>query len=319
MLILGTDEAGYGPNLGPLLIAVSAWSIPDDVEVAQLDEHVSRVISRALSTRRQRDERWVLADSKQLYNPSRGLNALEEQMQIALALSGYSSDSWQQLWHSGLVETGSPLNDDPWHVNFNEWLPIAATRPSVERITGIRAQLAELGVRLESLQARAVFPAEFNQLVEQHGTKSSVLSQQTLALLCRTIRALPPGRTLAVCDKHGARNRYGELLQPHVEAWIEVLAESAELSAYRWREAERMVELRLQPRSESYLPTALASMTAKYLRELAMLAFNRFWCAQVPGLQPTAGYPVDAKRFFAAIRELQRSLAIADDTLWRKK
>ena len=39
-------------------------------------------------------------------------------------------------------------------------------------------------------------------------------------------------------------------------------------------------------------------MTSKYLRELAMKAFNAFWCDRVPGLPPTAGYPTDAKRFY---------------------
>ena len=46
-------------------------------------------------------------------------------------------------------------------------------------------------------------------------------------------------------------------------------------------------------KGEEFLPTALASMTAKYLRELSMRAFNEFWCARVTGLRPTAGYPMD--------------------------
>ena len=25
MLVVGTDEAGYGPNLGPLVVAATAW------------------------------------------------------------------------------------------------------------------------------------------------------------------------------------------------------------------------------------------------------------------------------------------------------
>jgi hypothetical protein len=56
-------------------------------------------------------------------------------------------------------------------------------------------------------------------------------------------------------------------------------------------------------------------MTAKYLRELAMHQFNRFWHEQIPGLKPTQGYPVDAKRFRAEIADLQRSLGISDDVL----
>ena len=58
-------------------------------------------------------------------------------------------------------------------------------------------------------------------------------------------------------------------------------------------------------------------MTAKYLRETAMRPFNEFWCARVPGLKPTAGYPVDAKRFKKQIATAQRELAIDDQILWR--
>jgi ribonuclease HII len=68
---------------------------------------------------------------------------------------------------------------------------------------------------------------------------------------------------------------------------------------------------------ESFLPVALASMTAKYLRELAMTAFNSFWQQQQPDLRPTAGYPQDARRFAGEIDEIRQQLEIENDLLWR--
>jgi hypothetical protein len=63
---------------------------------------------------------------------------------------------------------------------------------------------------------------------------------------------------------------------------------------------------------------ALASMTAKYVRELAMHAFNTFWSERVPGLAATAGYPVDAKRWLAEAADAVRAAGIAHDGLWRR-
>ena len=65
-------------------------------------------------------------------------------------------------------------------------------------------------------------------------------------------------------------------------------------------------------------PVALASMTAKYVRELAMEAFNRFWIEQSPGLAPTAGYPVDAARWRRDAAAAIRAAGIAEDALWRR-
>ena len=76
---------------------------------------------------------------------------------------------------------------------------------------------------------------------------------------------------------------------------------------------------RSRTQAESCLPAALASMASKYLRELAMRAFNDFWCARVPGLAPTAGYPRDARRFKAAIEPLQSVLGISDAVVWRER
>ena len=60
-------------------------------------------------------------------------------------------------------------------------------------------------------------------------------------------------------------------------------------------------------------------MTAKYLRELAMRAFNEFWCGHLPELRPTAGYTQDARRFKQDIAEMQTALGIGDEVLWRTK
>jgi ribonuclease HII len=77
------------------------------------------------------------------------------------------------------------------------------------------------------------------------------------------------------------------------------------------------VEVGFRVRSEQFLPAALASMIAKYLREVCMRPFNDFWCARVPGLRPTAGYPTDSHRFKAEISEMQVALGIDDRVLWR--
>jgi ribonuclease HII len=78
-------------------------------------------------------------------------------------------------------------------------------------------------------------------------------------------------------------------------------------------------EIRFETKSERHLPVALASMVSKYIRELAMNLFNRFWSERQAGLKKTAGYPVDALRFKAEIAAVQKELGIADDILWRER
>ena len=34
-LVIGTDEAGYGPNLGPLVVAATAWQVEADADEAE--------------------------------------------------------------------------------------------------------------------------------------------------------------------------------------------------------------------------------------------------------------------------------------------
>ena len=173
------------------------------------------------------------------------------------------------------------------------------------------------------LRSRAVFPEQFNGLAEQHGNKAEVLSRVTLELIAEAlggpIGESGPTPVRVVCDRHGGRSRYAPLLQRQfTEYLVEIHREDPTESRYAWGPAEARIDVRFRVQGEDFLPVALASMTSKYLREAAMLAFNRFWCASsLPDLRPTAGYPGDARRFKRQIEPLQRTLGVEDHVLWR--
>ena len=318
--LIGTDEAGLGPNLGPLVIAATVWELDDPVEFAQLDARLSGIVRRDLSPKSEPDRSWLIADSKDLFGGTRGWEHLERGVSIAWGLLRQPLTSWRELWSRCTGDSTRELLTQPWHATFDEPLPRACDRAElVEQVEQVRQGLDEAGVRLRGLHVRAVFPDEFNRLIDVTQNKSTLLSALSLELVGQALAELPAGPTHIQCDKHGGRDRYLSLLQPRVESLVEVVREGADESVYRWRHARQHVEIGFRPRSERYLSVALASMTAKYLRETALRAFNAFWCSRIADLKPTAGYPVDARRFKQQIAAEQQRLGIDDALLWRVK
>lgn len=318
--LLGTDEAGYGPNLGPLLIGASLWEVPDGVACGDLYRLLrGAVVQTSRLAPAERRQVW-LADSKSLYQAGQGLADLEAGLWPVLGLVGCPPRTWRQAWHRLAPGALDDCRADAWY-DYDCTLPIDAGQ-CMRDDSGARlaASLARVGVRLAAIVCRAVFPAQFNRLVEQAGSKGTALSQVTLELAAQLIATVPDAPVQVVCDKHGGRNHYQHLLQQQFPDWlVEVHREGGRESWYRFGPPWRRVEFRFVVRGEQYLPVALASMAAKYLRELAMRAWNTFWCARVPGLAPTAGYPGDAQRFKDAIAAMQQSLGIADEAIWRHR
>jgi hypothetical protein len=343
--MIGIDEAGYGPNLGPLVVAASAWWVEEErsevggqgsgntailtlTKKRQANENclyrrLKKIVSRAASERK-----LAIADSKQLYKPSLGLRQLERGVLVGLnairdANSGGTSPParWKDLMQRHAAELAC-------YADYDCEVPIDSTHDEIAKL-GDRFQTAceASGVKLVDLRVRLVYPREFNELTNHFGTKGAALSHVSVGLVRTVLEGiaehspdLRPGlaKTTIICDKHGGRNRYAALLQHHFpEEWIDTLLESGPASRYGWGSDESRVEISFRVKGEAELPVALASMTAKYHRELAMRAFNHFWCEQIADLKPTAGYPSDSRRFKKAISPLQFKLDIADDCLWR--
>ena len=124
-----------------------------------------------------------------------------------------------------------------------------------------------------------------------------------------------------LCDKHGGRNAYSALLQHAFPDGIVLAEEEGRMrSVYRVEGMDRPVRVIVMPKADvENFTTALASMTSKYVRELLMREFNRYWQTHVPGLTPTAGYPNDAQRYFEAIQPVLLKLGIAERAVWRSR
>ena len=293
---LGTDEAGYGPNLGPLVISATLWrETPDG-----------------------RAEDWsdLLADSKKLYAAHGSLAKLENGVLAGLAAVNRPVTTWQELKSGAIDPCSDGLNElPPWEKDFNPALPLDAD-PNI--LPAIADRLAS---RLLTLKSRRIHAETFNSLLDRDKLKSTLLTRQTLALTRNVIASLPDEAVATVySDKHGGRNAYAApLYEAFPEAVIEIIAESREISSYRIVDGGRRIDWHFAARGESRHETALASMLSKYLRELSMKAFNRFWQSQVPNLAPTAGYPVDAKRFWEAIDPIRQKLGLVADAVWRRK
>jgi hypothetical protein len=320
--LIGTDEAGYGPNLGPLVISATVWEVPDEVGGEGLFDRLSHVITQDLRpVDGHRSPRVVIADSKKVYTSGKGLRHLERGLWPTLKLLDCSPRTWRDVWHALAPGALDAMLDIPWYADHDCPAPSACDAVELEPLTEVlRSGLATAGVRLIAMQSRAIFAHHFNDLVEQYGSKGAALSQQTLELASAMIEPLPTAPISVICDKHGGRDRYGPLLAEHFPEWlIEVRAEGRKQSLYRFGPPDRRVDVCFRVKAESCLPAALASMASKYLRELAMQAFNDFWLSRVPGLQPTAGYPLDAKRFRVDIAEAQRKCRISDHILWRNR
>ncbi len=310
--VVGIDEAGYGPNLGPLVQAAVALHLPDG-DPAGWDT-LRAVVRRA---HERPDGRLLIDDSKKVYTRG-GLEALERGV---WAITGADPRALHDFLWSGddVPAWGEALRAEAWfdggdslpvHIDPGaEWEASEPVRAAVgDRWTG---------------DYRVVPAPRFNRMVDEYGSKGTVLGRGLIELLEALMAAVPAdGEPLVfACDKQGGRNFYASILQEAFpEGWVVAERESAAESRYRVEGLPREVAITFRPRADGdSVSVALASMLCKYLREVCMRQFNRFWAGHVPGIAPTAGYPLDANRFYAEIRPAMARLGLVADQVWRKK
>ena len=329
--LVGTDEAGYGPNLGPLAITGTLW---ENLSGQTCLYDAFEAVVKAAPDRKS-DNRLVVADSKAVYKSSGSIKNLETTVLSFLAMAGNRSENSgdskvvvadipQDI--ASLVRLACPSSDEqllkalPAYDFSAITLPLKANLDQIyENANRLREAQAKANVKLQSIHCQPVFPPQFNAGLTRYGNKATLLSNQTLAIVAN-LKSKTDDDLEIVCDKHGGRSKYVDLIKAHLtDQPISTGVETKDCSDYSFSDQQRDIVIRFQAGGESFMPTALASMVSKYVRQVFMKAWNQFWIAQLPNLKPTKGYPMDAKRFKAEINDLQNQLGIADIDVWRQK
>jgi hypothetical protein len=311
-LVIGTDEAGYGPNLGPLVVAATAWRVAADPAAAE--PALAGAIAEALADH----DGPLWDDSKRIYRGGAGFAALEQGALVAATLAaGRLPRSWSDLAAALACDRdAAPAPPEAARLATGALPADAAAAACSALAERIGPRLAARGATLVAIRCSIVQPAAFNGLLDTGRNKSDILSQTTLQLAA-DLSAGSGEPTLVWCDRHGGRRRYGPLLAGHFTApLVRAVEETATRSVYDLPAAACRVEFTVG--GESRTPVAVASMMAKYLRELAMRAFNDHWSSLDPTVAPTAGYPVDAARWRRQAAPTVAAAGIPWDAVWRR-
>lgn len=301
-IVVGIDEAGYGPVLGPLVVSAAAFEVP----LSLADASLWQVLKASVSSKpRPRDRRVAVVDSKKLYQRKEGIAALERSALAAFsAWRGAPPDAaalLAMLWPGGR----DACDGYAWYRALCWPVPLEADVGGV-RLAGakLRRDGEANGVSLAGLFCEPLLEGHYNRLVGATRNKAVVLFGQTVRLMQRVADAFPDQPLFIFADKQGARGHYGRLLmQSFEDRRLVVIEETESTSAYELRSSAAPWRIRFSQEGESqYMPVALASIISKYVRELFMRAFNNFWQAAAPGVAATAGYYTDGMRFIEQIR-----------------
>ena len=324
-LMIGVDEAGYGPSMGPLTIAATAWRVPIGTDAAEMTSFLEpEFLAKPIRTN---SIHVPVGDSKKIHKDALAVEGLLLGARfLAFAIDGVMPVEWDSQIGCYAEKDWERLRTVPWYVKRLSAHTDVLDRTFPDQPNYFHAAMAKMkqhAIELVGARMRVMDEMEFNREVDRTGNKSTLLSEASLALVKQAITEFARvGESVEVyCDKHGGRNRYQSILTfAFDEEWFETEVESRVSSRYTANWNGHAMQIQFKVDGDSIFPSAAASILAKWTREELMDRLNGFWQSKFPGdIIRTAGYYVDAVRFAGQIEETAAKLGLERDLWWRKK
>ena len=300
-ILVGIDEAGYGPILGPLVVSASVFRLSDE----QLGSSLWDILRRSVCKKAAGSAgRLAINDSKKLHSSRKDYSLLQRGVLMALAVSGNGmkpknlGDLLQQLG----ADCINGLADYPWYgAAMLERLLKFDVDDIAIGANALKHDMVSNDISLLHLWSRPLLTGEYNRQVELSKNKATVLFSRVSQFVYEVFQNYggQEHNLQILIDKLGGRDYYRQQLQrifPGLQ--MRILKEEGRVSSYHLSGSGQSVKIHFLAKGDDrHLPVALASMASKYLRELFMEVFNEWFQEKGKDLKPTAGYYTDGKRF----------------------
>jgi len=301
VVLVGIDEAGFGPILGPLVVSSSTFSLPHHL----LTSDLWRVLIKSIgNTRKRLAGRLLIVDSKKAYSKKLGIKHLERTILTALKCLGKEPTTLTELIELLCPSCLERLSGYPWYQDAGSCRLSMDVADKAIASTVLADDLASNGIELLELKSCCLDVAYYNRMVASVKNKANVLFTATSLLIKRAYDNFAADDLQIIVDRQGGRIRYRKNLQrmfPEME--LRILRESPTASSYDLQADGKRMRLHFVVGADGrFLPVSLASMVSKYLRELLVAHINRYFAGFGTDLRPTAGYWKDGLRFIEEIR-----------------
>lgn len=320
-ILVGIDEAGYGPLLGPLVVSSAVFRLPDELLRADLWEVLHKAVS---NQKKGLSGRLLITDSKKAYSRSSGIKHLKRTVHACLGAIG--DDGYQSVLNAEqLLERLCPvcagrIKEYPWYQQLHEQI-LTQEDDDLSIASGVlRRTMEEPGICLLGIHSRCLDVGFYNSRVESVKNKSRVLFTELCSLILESLDKAAKNETVQiVVDRQGGRVNYQqELMRMFPGFELSVIRQDEKMSSYELSGNGKTMRIHFCIKADTkYLPVCLASMTSKYLREVLMESFNDFFCKICEGLKPTAGYWQDGQRFIKDLQTMIPNFSINPERLIR--
>jgi ribonuclease HII len=298
VLVIGVDENGLGPVLGPLVTT----SVSLELSRYQVARHsdLGRELGIDDSKATAAFGRMALAEGLALAVLERAHGRLPSDVEEFLSLLLLDTPE--------LLKTRCPSASLPqcWSI------PIALPCFGGDVEEGRRSlqTLARRGVQVVRAKSAVACTRFLNDRLDAGQSRVEV-DLELMERLVLDARAHGGQDLYAVCGMVGGIRNYVEKMRHFPRDAVKIRRATLGTLAY---DITGVGQVRFEiDADQNHLPVALASMIGKYLRELWMLRHNRFYQARDPELLDVSGYhdPV-TRRFIRASEALRKKLGVED-------
>ena len=340
MIIIGIDENGYGPVLGPLVVTATAFKIDRRENFWQLLN---------LAKNPDYPEKLVVTDSKKLFSKNSlnrcrmGEKTVFSFFYLLFKTFPKNSDRFLSkillnfsLFPQLCKESRTEVKPCWEEIFLPLWLqeslineattssPVVARfielKKKIKKEAGkLRKKLKREKIEFLGLKSICICPFQFNRLVK--GKSKSYLNYLQFEKLISYFLQKKEKNFYISADRIGGQKRYLPLLKRgFLRDWnCQTLEEKKEISSYglNLKGKEATISF-LQNGEEKEFSIALSSLFGKYIREIFMKRINKFFQNYNPELKPVSGYRDSlTKNFIKETKDLRKKLKINEECFLR--